>query len=62
MSHGDNIFRTATEAFVTNQVAVVSNYVDRVVDYRAPVKRIAMFIIHVNREPPIGYPEFSAGT
>lgn len=40
--------RTATEIFVTNQVAIVSNYVDRVIDDRAPVKRIAMFIIPVN--------------
>lgn len=40
--------RTATEIFVTNQVAIVSNYVDRAIDDRAPVKRIAMFIIPVN--------------
>ena len=43
--------RMASEIFVTNQVSIVSNYVDRVVDDRAPVKRIAMFIIPVNREP-----------
>jgi hypothetical protein len=54
--------KMATETFVTNKVSAVSNYVDKVVDDRAPVKRIAMFIIPVNREPPIGYPEFSVGT
>ena len=54
--------RMASEIFVTNQISIVSNYVDRLVEERAPVKRIAMFIIPVNREPPIGYPEFSAGT
>lgn len=42
--------RMATETFVTNKVSAVSNYVDRVVDDRAPVKRIAMFIIPVNNE------------
>ena len=40
--------RMATEIFVTNKVSIVSNYVDRLVDDRAPVKRIAMFIIPVN--------------
>ena len=54
--------RMATETFVMNKVETVSNYVDKVVDDRAPVKRIAMFIIPVNREPPSGYPEFSTGT
>ena len=54
--------RMASEIFVMNQVSILSNYVGRLVDDRAPVKRIAMFIIPVNREPPIGYPEFSAGT
>ena len=54
--------RMATETFVMNKVEAVSNYVDKVVDDRAPVKRIAMFIIPVNREPPSGYPEFSTGT
>ena len=54
--------RMATETFVMNKVEAVSNYVDKVVDDRAPVKRIAMFIIPVNREPPIGYPKFEGGT
>lgn len=60
-SHGATA-RMATEIFVTNKVAVVSNYVDRVVDARTPVKRIAMFIIPVNGDKQIVYPEFSAGT
>ena len=42
--------RMASEIFVTNKVAAVSNYVDRVVGERTPVKRIAMFIIPVNME------------
>lgn len=54
--------KMATETFVANKVSAVSNYVDKVVDYRAPVKRIAMFIIPVNREPPMRYSEFSSGT
>jgi hypothetical protein len=44
--------RMASEIFVTNKVAVVSNYVDRVIDDRVPIKRIAMFIIPVNSERP----------
>lgn len=40
--------KMATETFVANKVSEVSNYVDRVVDNRAPVKRIAMFIVPVN--------------
>lgn len=43
--------RMATEIFVTNKVAVVSNYVNTVkaeMEERTPVKRIAMFIIPVN--------------
>lgn len=42
---------TATEMFVTNKVAAVSNYVNTVkaeMEERTPVKRIAMFIIPVN--------------
>ena len=45
--------RMATEIFVTNKVAVVSNYVNTVkqeMEDRTPVKRIAMFIIPVNCE------------
>lgn len=51
-SHGATA-RMATEIFVTNKVAVVSNYVNTVkaeMEERTPVKRIAMFIIPVNYE------------
>lgn len=49
-SHGATV-RMATEIFVTNKVAVVSNYVNTVkteMEERTPVRRIAMFIIPVN--------------
>ena len=51
-SHGATA-RMATEIFVTNKVAVVSNYVNTVkaeMEERTPVKRIAMFIVPVNHE------------